>query len=916
MNTALNRRKAAMVLHDIEASLGDFILDTEIHTENFPEDIIKNISKREQEKDRFIDTGKPRDIIEATYLDELFQILLEITRDTSTNIFIERLKQQFIAQGIYEVRNIISHPNRQFIDHHWYKIASLASDPIIDILGMEQVKKSLAAAENGEIIDPPEEWFQKKIWEIPNNLPANFEHAITGLVGRQKEASDLLNLIRNQRINNIAIVAPGGIGKTSLVLDILASHVKMPETKLHFDSCIFATLKTEKLTSSGVVKLDAIETIQELKSLITTEAEKIFSETYTNFSDFCSRKSQDKVLLFIDNLETLLIDSQQDFHEFNNNLPPLWRLLVTSRITINNASIVTLEPLKPKSATHLARVYLGRKGGNIVDEDILSDIAKQCHFNPLAIRLTIDLYISGKEIPRSIHVANKEIASFSFSNLIDNLKEESVKILEALFLTQNCSRTTLCEILNSSREEIAQGISELSNTSLITRETSEAGESYTLSDSIRELLLVNSRNIIIREKIQEEITKKITISKQIEANQIKQSIREYHWEYIPKEINPNLKLLLAELNKSTIKLQIRNDKAASLHRAFKESEYLYEDISVFNRGYGRVLEALKANELAISKYRKAIEQNESDPSSRLLLAMLYHKCGQYESAHTLYENLILDGWGTERDGDTSISYLTMNGFYLSLLYDHKYDEILEHTKKWKDSETFRGLIGTYRATAWKRKSENLTNTDPSIAAKYLTSSMRILDDVFEKDGYIKPACVQAKNIFNEIAYFLKGRNSQTSADFANESLSFISKHLTNTIEHVNYSSDDFVISLIEKLSKIDIPENPFKKRFWTDICDGKNYEGIDINEIEQKNLRIITATRIPKGKNNGPNTFLFGSDSKNEEFFLHFDQLKNGNWRNWATIKSGDKLAVKPDQKPIKTNRASTVLEIYLVDLD
>ncbi|MGD6904945.1 hypothetical protein [Pseudomonas aeruginosa] len=916
MSTALNRRKAAMVLHDIEASLGDFILDTEIHTENFPEEVIQGIIKREQEKDRFVDASKPRDVIEATYLDELFQILLEITKDTSTNKFIERLRQQFIIHGIYEIRNIISHPNRQFIDHHWYKVASLASDPVIDILGMTQVKRSLAAAENGEIIDPPEDWFQKKIWEIPNNLPANFEHAITGLVGRQKEASDLLGLIKNQRINNIAIVAPGGIGKTSLVLDLLASHVKIPEAKNYFDSCIFATLKTEKLTASGVVKLDAVETIQELKSLIKVEAERIFSETFDDFEDLCAKKGKDKVLLFIDNLETLLIDSQQDFHDFNNNLPPAWRLLVTSRIAINNASIVTLEPLKPKSATHLARVYLGRKGGDAVDEEVLADIARQCHFNPLAIRLTIDLYISGKEIPSSINVANKEIASFSFSNLIDNLKEESVKILEALFVTQNCSRATLCEILNLSREDVAQGVSELSNTSLIARETSDAGESYTLSDSIRELLLVNTRNIIIREKIQEEITKRITLSKQIEANQIKQSIPEYHWEYIPKEINPNLKLLLAELNKSTTKLQIRNDKAASLHRAFKESEYLYEEFSVFNRGYGRVLEALKANELAILKYKKAIEQNVDDPSSKLLLAMLYHKCGQYESAHALYEELMDAGWGVDKDGDASIAYLTINGFYLSLLYDHKYDEILEHTKKWKDSEAFRGLIGTYRATAWKRKSENLTNSDPIAAAKYLTSSMRILDDVFQRDGYIKPACIQAKNIFNEIAYFLKGRNSQATSEFAAESLGFINRHLTNTVEHVSYSGDDFIVSLIEKLSKIEAPDNPFKKKFWLDICEGGDYEGVDINEIEQKGLAIISVTRIPKGKNNGPNTFIFGADSSGGEFFLHFDQLRNGSWRNWAALKPGEKLAVKPDQKPLQSNRASTVLDIYLVDLD
>jgi len=675
MSKSINRRKTAMVLHEIETSLGNFVLDTEVYTENFPEEVVQYIAQRELEKNRTINTSKPRDIIEATYLDELFQILIEITKDTSTCKFIEKLKQLFMLYDIYEIRNIISHPNRLFVDAYWYKVAALASDPTIEILGMDQVRKALDSAERGEITDPPEDWSKKSLWEIPNNLPESFEHAITGLVGRQKEASDLLALIRNPRINNIAIVAPGGIGKTALVLDLLSSQVKIPETKKYIDSCIFITLKTEKLTQAGVVKLDAAETIAELKSQITTEAKKTFNEEFLDFDALQISKASERLLLFIDNLETLLIDSQEDFHEFNNNLPPAWRLLVTSRITINNASITTLEPLKAKSATHLARIYLGRKGGKTLDETLLSNLAKECHFNPLAIRLTIDLYVSGKEIPNSINIANKEIAGFSFSNLIENISKDSVKILEALFVTEHCTRTSLCELLNLSREDIAQAVSELSNTSLIFRTTNEDGEFFSLSDSIRELLLVNTRNILIREEIQSQITKQITLSKQIEADQIKQSIPDYHWEYIPRELNANLKLLLVELNKSTQKFKIRNDKAASLHRSFKEMEHLYDNESTFNRGYGRVLEALKANDLALEKYNKAIGQNPCDPSSKVMAAMLHHNCGRYEKAHDIYKELRQQGWDQEKAGDSSISYLVLNGFFLSLLYDRRLQEL-------------------------------------------------------------------------------------------------------------------------------------------------------------------------------------------------------------------------------------------------
>lgn len=94
---------------------------------------------------------------------------------------------------MYHVRNVISHPNRKFIDSFWYKTAAIASDPLIDILGMTSVRKALISAERNELLDPPDEWLNKTLWEIPNNLPVVFEHAITGLVGRKQEEKGFLN---------------------------------------------------------------------------------------------------------------------------------------------------------------------------------------------------------------------------------------------------------------------------------------------------------------------------------------------------------------------------------------------------------------------------------------------------------------------------------------------------------------------------------------------------------------------------------------------------------------------------------------------------------------------------------------------------------------------------------------------------
>ncbi|MHD0442674.1 hypothetical protein ACY2EV_18685 [Klebsiella pneumoniae] len=226
MDITLYRRKTAMVLHEIEYSLGNFILDEDISIEDIPQDIVKNVVARESQRKQFSEIIKPKDIIESTYLDELFSIAIEITKNNSLNEYIQYIRDQFIINDIYNIRNVISHPNRQFVISYWYKVAAIASDPIINILKLDKVHSALISAEENNLSDPPDEWYDKTMWELPNNLPEVFEHGITGLVGRQKEQDLLIDCLKNRRVSNIAIVAPGGIGKTALALDLLSRQVK------------------------------------------------------------------------------------------------------------------------------------------------------------------------------------------------------------------------------------------------------------------------------------------------------------------------------------------------------------------------------------------------------------------------------------------------------------------------------------------------------------------------------------------------------------------------------------------------------------------------------------------------------------------------------------------------------------------
>lgn len=168
------RRKTAMVLHELEIGIGNLVL------EQIPD---SNLSDSETNKLKLLTV---QDLVEQSYLDDLFQMLIPSSKDTIFREDVIELRNIFIQNEIYNIRNVISHPNRIFDLNYWYKVAALASDPIIELLGLSKVKKSLLSAENNIIIDPPEDWMNSIFKKIPNNIPDKFEHTITGLIGRNK----------------------------------------------------------------------------------------------------------------------------------------------------------------------------------------------------------------------------------------------------------------------------------------------------------------------------------------------------------------------------------------------------------------------------------------------------------------------------------------------------------------------------------------------------------------------------------------------------------------------------------------------------------------------------------------------------------------------------------------------------------
>lgn len=875
---SLLHRKSSMVLFALEQAIGELVLDNEII--DIPDSIIQEISERETSKGRSFDPSQIKDVVEATYLDELFRIAINASKDNSKHNFIKYLYSLFHTFEIYLIRNAVSHPNRQFLDYYWYRLAALATDPVIDILNLTKVKNAFVSAQEGILDDPPEEWINRIIWQTPNNLPKNFEHAITGLIGRQKESKQLESFILNPRINTVALVAPGGLGKTALALDLLQNWVHSPNTLKHLDGVIFITLKTEKLTANGIQTLSAIQTLDELKSKIIESFNEIFDDEETDFSECLKNNEEKHILLCIDNLETILRDEQEIFEEFNNSLPLNWKVLITSRVTVENTKTLSLQPLDHKNGEILARKYQQSKGMVALDHHTYSEIAEKCFFNPLAIRLTIDLINLGKDIPTSVNHAQKSIGEFSYNNLIESLTELSIQILEAIFVETNSTRASLCNLLEKNLDEISDSIGELSRTSLIVKSSKDDVEIYSLNDSIKELLLVSPRNMLTRGLVQNKILEQKTKVREIDFHQEKSQFPIWHRDYIPVDTPEALKILVKEGNKIVNRKHLTDySLLTDSFRRLKDQEMVFSEYPIFHKVMAKILGKLKDTTGQEKSILKGLALSPEDPSIIYMLARYYADQGDYEKSSTQYEKLIDLEWIKTDDTNISFSKSIYNGYFLSLIYGKKSDLVLEKTKTWKEQGPFIPLIGVYRATAWKRIVETYAPDQVKEIEAALNSALKIFDDVFRNYGYFNEACKQATKVFEEVLFY--ANNNLSNKHKISEFLDIIYKHFLAVSEnHVTYNWSE----LLNKFCILELKDNPFNQR---NNFQSKKIDIINkfVNGVQDGSYKFVRITK----KNEYT---LFAVDCNDVPYFLHQNQF-NGPC-SWHTLSTNDILKVLP----------------------
>lgn len=689
---------------------------------------------------------------------EILSICLDLSKGSSDYDHFLSLKKNFDLLDIYEVRNSISHANRKFPENFWYKCAVIVTSDFIVGLGFDSVRIAFENAIAGKIEEPPEDWLNHSKWSLPCNLPSTFEHALTGLVARQKELNSLAKELKNQKNNLLAVVARGGVGKTSLALQALSDFAIASESQKYFDGLIWVSLKQEKLTAQGIVSLNAPASMKQLRDEIEYELSSVF----TFDLDDASMKEEingKKILLCIDNLETILRDSPSDFEEFYENLPLNWKVLITSRIPVESAKNIRIDVLEKNGAISLVKAYFAAKAIDIPPIEVIDRICKICFNNPLAIRLTIDKYSLGQELENSLASTSEEVLDFSFSTLLDCLDENKNNILEALFSLGKANRQELLECLQIDLDTATDNLNYLSKTSLVLKEEVDSGQLFELPDSIRDLLRAHPRNMIFRNQVNSWISKnKQNIDSALEY-QASVNLPKIDLYYIPDGVS-NFYIQ----NAKKIQQASKNNNRQALVAVERGLQPIVKEAnpSAFAcRLYAAACNALGDTKSAVDFFRKSIELDPVDPAPYYQLSQIYRTSnGEADKLYQLSLHLVKNFWDDALNSNFRTANRVVSNYLHSANILKKFPEVFEYTNNWRKEIQEYPSKAIGRAAALRRNldqeyHDQSGNINPKRIGEMLSKASDIFILLLEKIGIQKFLIAELNKLLDEIVFYMK-----------------------------------------------------------------------------------------------------------------------------------------------------------------
>ncbi|HEX2837097.1 MAG TPA: ATP-binding protein [Phycisphaerales bacterium] len=866
-----------MVLFALEESLSATLRSLVGTVDHIPTGLRKELASRLAARQGAVQPSLPA-LLDECYLSELLQIGAALPERPEAE-HVGELAKLMTSLGINEMRNTVCHPVRchHITEHDWMRLSVIATAPAVSILSLSAVTRAYDNACQGLLTSPPDAWFRRTVWKLPNNMPEVLEHEVTGLVGRNDDLRALRAKVLNTRFTSIAVTGPGGIGKTALCQECLRQIVLDPHSASQLEAVIFLSAKTHRLTHAGLEPLGRfVDTLDQLREDLFSTIASVF-ELGTPTDGTVATAADRAVLIYVDNLETLLTDGADEFDSFTASLPPRWRLLVTSRIRIDAASVLPLKPLTEAGSMYLARHYAVARGCVDVSPELLRRIATEAHGNPLAVRLTIDAVAAGVDVAEALAVAGANLLEFSFASLLEAIPSPCKTLLECLFVLEAPSDAWTIEyLIERSRDEVADALRHVVKTSLVEHTTAEGEPRYSLSRAARDLLLRRPIDLVIR---QNALSRTVALRKEQERAETADT-NVLARGYCPPDRGVGERTLIHKTARA-VRGGVRATCLAHLGQVDERLVTRSGDAYLW-RLKANLHEALDDRVGAIAALKEGAKCVPPEPATLLQLAELLFRDRDFRAARDSLEPLWSQGLHLDSRIPISDRERLAITFCLSRAWSGQHDAVIADTSGWpQDGSDMQRLFATMFITAMKARLEEKA----ALLVEWRQVALQTIeaaDTMLMRFGYFGAAVDVSIKLQDELGFRVSSGDADSEVQL--KWAAFLDRHLQAICTGHKWRRIDEpeIVRTVSRLrdaaksSGATLLAGPF----WSRLCG-------ETNEAPPEDAVVMTVRKIPHDRVSGRRkSYAFCIDNVGAEYFLAvpvegaprgwFDSLKEG----------------------------------------
>ncbi len=313
-------------------------------------------------------------------------------------------------------------------------------------------------------------WDEPVNGEVLNNLPVP-DYDDTGFQPRRSLESELKKKILG-RHPVITVLGDGGDGKTALTLQTL--YGLLHSNDHNFDAFVWVSAKTNRLTTNEIERIEGA--ISSSLGLFEEIAERFEAGEDDPISRVRRLLDQNKVLLVIDNLETVLDETLVDFA---SDIPGDSKVVFTSRVPLGGDLSVKVLPFSEDESLPYLRRLIEAYNIDVLRSEpdaTLRRYLSRLQHKPLLVKW-FAIGVSKGLDPSSI-TANPTIAlKFCMENVFERLGQQAKAVLSVMSVVpQALSAAILQHIAFLQPAELEEGLAELMRFGLTERSESSVYE--------------------------------------------------------------------------------------------------------------------------------------------------------------------------------------------------------------------------------------------------------------------------------------------------------------------------------------------------------------------------------------------------------------------------------------------------------